>query len=171
MIKPLQKILFFDRFVLVFSLLAVATVIFTISVSVYTKGIERTNNTLRSHISELQGLQGELAAIKGVVESKEKKIGLTRTGGVVPTLEQTLGSLGMKAKVIKPLEKNKAKEYIEEDAEVEIQDTDLNAIVNLLYKIDNSPAPMKVKNAVIKTAFDNPKKFILKMTVSLISRG
>lgn len=171
MIKPLQKILFFDRFVLVLSLLVVATVIFTVSASVYTKGIERTNTTIKSQISKLQALQGELAAIKGVVESKEKKIGLTRTGGVVPTLEQTLGSLGMKAKVIKPLEKNKVKEYVEEDAEVEIQDTDLNSIVNLLFKIDNSPAPMKVKNAIIRTTFEHPNKLIFKMTVSLISKG
>ncbi len=171
MMKPLQKILFFDRFVLVLSLLAVATVIFTVFASIYTKGIERTNNTVKSQISELQALKGELAAIKGVVESKEKKIGLTRTGGVVPTLEQTLGSLGMKAKVIKPLEKNKVKEYVEEDAEVEIQDTDLNSIVNLLFKIENSPAPMKVKNAVIRTTFEHPDKLILKMTVSLINKG
>jgi hypothetical protein len=171
MMKPIQKILFFDRVVLILSLAAVIAVISTVIASVYTKGIERSNNTLRSRISELQSLQGELAGIKGVVESKERKIGLTRTGGIVPTLEQTLGSLGLKAKVIKPLEKNKVKEYVEEDAEVEIQDTDLNSIVNLLYKIDNSPAPMKVKNAVIRTAFEHPDKLILKMTVSLISKG
>lgn len=171
MMKPLQKILFFDRVVSILSILSVLTLIFTVMTFVYTKGIEKTNSTLKSRIAELQSLQGELAGIKGVVESKEKKIGMTRAGGIVPTLEQTLGSLGMKAKVIKPMEKNKAKEYILEDAEIEIQDTDLNSIVNLFYRIDNSPAPMRIKNAVIKTAFDNPDKFILKMTVSLISRG
>jgi hypothetical protein len=171
MMKHVQKVLFFDRAVLILSVLIVITVVFTVVTSVYTKGVGQANNTLKSQIAQLQSHSEELAGIKSLVESREKKIGLTKTGGIVPTLEQTFESLGMKAKVIKPLEKNKVREYVEEDAEIEIQNLDLNSVVNLFYKIDSSPAPMKIKNAVLKTAFEDPNKFILKMTVSLISRG
>ncbi|MBI5740840.1 MAG: hypothetical protein HZA16_08965 [Nitrospirae bacterium] len=171
MIKPVRKILFFDRPVSILSLLAVAAVISAAVISSYAGKITKSNITLKSQLAELQSLSRELVGTKALVESKEKKIGLTRTGGVVPVLEQTLQSLGMKARVIKPLRTNKVKEYTEEDAELEIQDADLNSIVNLLYKIDNSPAPMKIKNASVRAGFEDPDKFVLKLTVSLISKG
>jgi len=119
----------------------------------------------------LQSMTEGLTGIKSTVELKEKKIGLTKAGGIVPALEQILKSIDMKAKAIRPTEKNKVKEYIEEDAELEIQGTDLNSIVNLLYKIDNSPVPLKIKNSAIKTTFEDPNKFNLKLTVSLLSKA
>ncbi|MEK7308645.1 MAG: hypothetical protein AAB089_06215, partial [Nitrospirota bacterium] len=85
-------------------------------------------------------------------------------------LEQMLNSMGLKAKVIKPLEKKQVREFTEEDAEIEIENIDLNNIINLLYKIENSPVPMKIKTANIKTSFENPNVFILSLTASLISR-
>jgi len=171
MIKLIRKILFFDRAVLILSLLVVASVVSAAVISTYTGNIVKTNVALKSQLAELQSLRNELVGTKVIVESKEKKIGLTKISGVVPALEQTLQSLGMKAKVLKPVGKNKIKEYSEEDAELEIQDADLNSIVNLLYKIDTSPAPMKIKNASVRAGFENPDKFILKLTVSLISKG
>ncbi|RJQ53733.1 MAG: hypothetical protein C4526_06350 [Nitrospiraceae bacterium] len=171
MIRPVQKILSFDRTILILSVLVILTVALTVMLSIYAGNLEKTNSALKSRVADMHSLKEELAGIKGFVESKEKKIGLAKTGGIVPALEQILASLGMKAKVIKPLDKNKVKDYIEEDAELEIQDADLNSVVNLLYKIDNAPAPFKIKNVMIRTAFDNPDRFILKMTVSLIGKG
>ncbi|MBI5098235.1 MAG: hypothetical protein HZB30_03215 [Nitrospirae bacterium] len=170
MIKSIQKILFFDKSLLALSFAIILTASFAIITSVYTASLEKQNNTLKSQLAELQSLTKEVTGIKSTVELKEKKIGLTKTGGLVPALEQILKSLGMKAKAIKPMEKNKVKDYTEEDAELEILNADLNSIVNLLYKIDNSPVPLKIKNSAIKTTFEDPNKFILKLTVSLLSR-
>jgi len=171
MIRRLQKILFFDRTLLVLSVAIVVIALTAIILSVYTGTLEKQNATLRSRVAELRSLTAGVTALKSAVESKVKKIGLTRTGGVVPVLEQMLNSLGIKAKAIKPLEKNKVKDYMEEDAELEIQGTDLNSIVNLLYKIDSSPVPLKVKSSSISTTFEDPDKFILKLTVSLLSKA
>lgn len=171
MIKAIQKILFFDRTVLILSCAIAVTASFIVITFFHTKNIEKQNGALEVQLAELSSLTKEAIDIKNAVESKEKKIGLTRTEGLVPMLEQILNSLGMKAKAIKPLEKNKLKDYTEEDAEVEIQNTDLNSIVNFLYRVDNSPAAMKIKNAAIKTTFEDPDKFILRLTVSLITRG
>lgn len=171
MIKKLQQILFFDRSLLVLSFAIILTALFTIISFVYTGNLEKQNTTLRSRVAELQSLTGGVTALKSTVDLKVKKIGLTKTGGIVPVLEQLLNSLGIKAKAIKPLEKNRVKDYMEEDAELEIQGTDLNSIVNLLYKIDNSPVPLKVKSSAIRTTFEDPNKFILKLTVSLLSRA
>lgn len=108
--------------------------------------------------------------IKDIAESKERKIGLTKITGAFPALQQLLDSLELKAKAIKPLEKKKIKEFTEEDAELEIEGINLNQIVNLLYRIENSPFPLKVKNAAMKTAFENQNVFILNITASLISK-
>jgi hypothetical protein len=171
MIKKVQKILFFDRSLLALSFAIIVIALTAIIAFAYTGNLEKQNTTLKSRVAEMQSMTGEVTALKSTVDLKVKKIGLTKTGGIVPVLEQMLNSLGIKAKAIKPLEKNKVKDYMEEDAELEIQGTDLNSIVNLLYKIDNSPVPLKVKSSAIRTTFEDPNKFILKLTVSLLSKA
>ncbi len=125
----------------------------------------------RNPPDEIQAFAGDVIEIKSFVESKEKKIGLRKSSGVVSTLEQVLKNIGLKAKKIKPLNKKKVDVFTEDNAELEIENTDLNSIVNLLYKIENSRVPLKIKTAAIKTTFENPDKFILKLTVSLLSKG
>ncbi len=170
MTRPL-KTMFPDKTLIGLLLAAVAALVFTITTSVYVKSLERKNGLLRARLTEIASLAGDADRIKTMVESKEKKIGLRKTKGVVSALEQTLKSLGLKASVIKPLEKNKVNVFTEDNAELEIRDTDLNSIVNLLYRIENSPLPMKIKSAEIKTTFEDPDKFILKLTVSLLSKA
>jgi hypothetical protein len=171
MIKSMQKTLFFDRPLLVLSLAIILTALFTIITSIYTRSLEEQNNILKSQLAGLQSLTEGSTGLKSAVELKEKKIGSVKAGGIVPALEQILQSIDIKAKAIRPMEKNKVKEYMEEDAELEIQNTDLNSIVNLLYKIDNSSLPLKIKNSAIKTTFEDPDKFNLKLTVSLLSKA
>ncbi len=167
----IKEILFPDRKSFLLMSAVILVTLFTIIISIYANSIDRKNNTLKAQLAEIESLSGKLIRIRNIAESKEKKIGLTKVTGVVSALEQILNSIGLKAKVIKPLGKKRIKKFIEEDAELEIQDIDLNSIVNLLYKIDNSPVPMKIKNAAIKTTFENPDIFILKLTASLISRA
>jgi len=167
----IKKILLSDRKSLLLMLAVTLVTIFTVITSIYANSIDKKNNTLKAQLAEIQSLSGKLIRIRSIAKSKEKKIGLTKVTGVVSALEQILNSLGLEAKVIKPLEKKRIKEFIEEDAELEIQNIDLNSIVNLLYKIDNSPVPMKIKNAAIKATFENTDIFILKLTASLISRA
>ena len=84
---------------------------------------------------------------------------------------QTLKSLGLTAKTIKPLDKKKVFEYLEENAELELENADLNQIVNLLYKIETSSIPIKIKSTSMRTSFEDPDKFTLKIMLALIARG
>jgi hypothetical protein len=163
--------LYFDKILIALTVAALAAAIFTVMSFIYAGNTERKNSQLNAQLAGIQSLTGKIVRIKTVVESKEKKIGLRKSIGIVSTLEQILKSLGLEAQVIKPLDKTKIAEFIEENAELEIQNTDLNSIVNLLYKIDISPFPMKIKNAAIKTTFQDPDKFILKLTISLMTRA
>ncbi|GBD96306.1 MAG TPA: hypothetical protein ENG75_04760 [Nitrospirae bacterium] len=165
------KIIFFDKTISVLAVTMIIALIFTVMSFIYAGNMERKNRGLKTRLTAVQSLSRQVIQIKTVVESKEKKTGMRKSTGVVSALEQILKSLGLEAKEIKPLGKMKAGEFTEENAELEIQDVDLNSIVNLLYKIDISPLPMKIKSAAINSTFEDPDRFILKLTVSLLSRG
>ncbi|GBE05519.1 hypothetical protein BMS3Abin10_01151 [bacterium BMS3Abin10] len=169
--KPvIGKIILSDKYTLIPAAAAVLIVVFTVITFASSNALEKNNENLAVQLSEMTSLKEELIYMRDIVRSQEKKIGLTEVSGVVSALEQLLNSLGVDAKVIKPLAKTSVKEYREEDAELEIENIDLNTMVNLLYKIENSPVPMKIKNADIRTTFKDPDKFILKLTASLISK-
>jgi hypothetical protein len=169
--KTSFKLIFMDRAILVLSSILILALLFTIASSIYVRKIEGENEILKNRLDEIQALAGNVIEIKSFVESKEKKIGLRKNGGVISTLEQALKNIGLTAKKIKPLNKKKVDVFTEDNAELEIEDTDLNSIVNLLYRIENSRVPLKIKAAAIKTTFENPDKFILKLTVSLLSKN
>ena len=164
------RIILSDRYTLIIIIAVILALLFTAITFISVNNLERKNKELKKQLTEMQRLKEEFIHIKALVESKEKKIGLTRVSGVVPALEQMLNSLGLNAKIIKPLEKKRLKEFTEEDAELEIESIDLNKVVNLLYRIENSPVPLKIKNVAVKPTFKNPDVFILSMTVSLIGK-
>ena len=169
--KTSLKLIFLDRTIMILYSLFILILIFTLTSSVYVRNMEEENKALKIRFDEIQTFTEDVIHMKSIVDSKEKKIGLRKTKGVVSTLEQVLNKLGLKAKVLKPLNKKKVNIFTEDNAELELEDTDLNSIVNLLYKIENSPVPMKIKAAAIRTTFENPDKFILKLTISLLSKG
>jgi hypothetical protein len=164
------KIIISDRYTLILSaaVILVASLTFIIYLSI--NNLKKENQHSRDQLGEMQMLQQSLVQIKDVVESKEKKIGLTKAGSAVSKLEHMLKSLEIKATVIKPLDKKRIKEFTEENTELQIQGIDLNAIVNLFYKIEHSPVPIKIKSAIMKTTFEDPDKFLLSFTASLISK-
>ena len=165
-----EKILLFDKPILFLSIAILLTIIIIV-ISVISSGNYKDKNAqLKDRLSEIVSMSEDVVKIKAVVESKENKIGRKKSAGIVSTLEGILKTLGLKAQVIKPLGKTKISEYTEDNAELEIHGADLNSIVNLLFKIDISPVPMKVKAAAIKTTFEDPDKMIFKLTISLMSR-
>ena len=166
-----RKVLLFDKTISVLSVLSLVAMVTIIITFIYANESNARNKQLRGQLSEINSLASGVVRTKGFVESKEKKIGLRKTKGVVSTLQQTLTTLGMKAKNIKPLDKKKVLDYMEENAELEIEGADLNHIVNLLYNIESSPIPIKIKNTSIKTSFEDPDKFTIKIMLALITRG
>ena len=164
------KIIFSDKGILTALITTVLIAIFTFSIYISTSNLEKENMRLKAVINEMNVLLEEFTNVKDSVESMERKIGLTGADSIVPALEQMLNNIGLKADVIKPVEKKKIKEFTEETAELEIKGTDLNTIVNLLYKIENSPIPFKIKDASIRTTFEDPALFIVSMNISIIGK-
>jgi predicted metal-dependent hydrolase len=168
--KSVKRFILNNKIPLLLSAAILSAVIFIISVSAYTNSLAKKNRNIKKQIEEITSLSAGLSEIKRLVEIKEKKIGSAKHQGVVTTLEDILDSLGLKASKIKPSDKKRLDEYIEENAEVKIEKIDLNETVNLLYRIDVSPAPMKIKSIDMQTTFENRDIFILNLTVSMLSR-
>jgi len=166
----ISKIILSDRYTFIPVSAAVLIVIVAVITFLSSNALERNNEKLMNQLKEMQMLREDLIHIRDIVESQEKKIGLTKVSGVVSAFEQIFKSLGIEAKILKPLDKRKIKEFTEEDAEVEIENLDINKIVNLLYKIENSPVPLKIKNVTIKTTFEKRDILTMNMTASLISK-
>jgi hypothetical protein len=171
MIDMVKKVLYFDKVISAMAVLSLAMIVAIIITSVYANETKAGNDTLMRQLKEIRSLAGGVTDIKDFVESRERKIGQGKTGGVVSTMQQTLESLDMKAKTLKPLDNRKVLEYLEENVELEIDGTDLNHIVNMLYKIESSPVPIKIKNASMKTSFEDPDKFNIKIILALITKG
>ncbi len=163
-----QIILDKNNLILLFFITAALIVIITMFI--FTANYAAENTSLKGQISSIQKLAGSVINLKSTVDAKEKKIRSGKSKGAVSALERILGRLGLEAAAIKPLDKKKVNNFMEEKADLEIQNTDLNSIVNLLYKIENSPVPMKINTAAINTSFEDPDKFFLKMSVSLLSK-
>jgi cell division protein FtsL len=167
----IKKYFSFDRMTLILLFLVISMLIYMVTLSFFSRDLRSQNSSLTKQISEMQTLSGEVLNLKRLVQSKEKKITINRASGVVSAIEQVLTPLGIEASTIKPLEKKKSNGFMEENAELEIHDADLNSIVNFLFKIDNSPIPFKIKSAAITSSFEDPDKFILNLTVALLSKS
>jgi len=165
------RAIFSDRYTIVLTIAVLLLIIFILFIYISINKQQKANKMLTEQLREITTMQKEFLYIKDRVVSREKKVGIVKTTGIVSATEQMLDTLGLKAKIIKPLEKKKIKEFTVEDAELLIEETDLNAIVNLLYKLENSPLPLKIKNVDMKTTFENPNKFILNITLSLVTRA
>jgi len=156
---------------LIIILLLILTVISSIALSIYARKESKTNTELNSQLREMQSMKDRFIKLKEMIDLRERKIRHTKGEGVISILEQTISSIGLKPDEIRQINKNNIDGYSLEDVEFEIRGINLNEIVNLLYKIENSPFPLRIKGMFIKTAFDNPDRFTLKLTVSLISEG
>lgn len=163
-------ILFSDRILLVIVAAIITVIIFSITSFVYTRGLREGNDRLEAQLTSLLAEKGEITRLNAEVTSKENKAATKKHAGIISTLEQIITALEIEAIVIKPLEEKNVDEFTEENAELEIKEMDLNRAVNLLYQIDTSSVPMKIKNASMKTTFEDPNKFILKLTVSRLSK-
>jgi hypothetical protein len=167
----IRKVIFSDRVLQVMLFGICLCIAVTLTTLIYGGQMDRENESLSARLTEMQSHGSRMVNLKNHAASKEKKLGLTKTAGPVSALENILEALGIKAGALKPLEKTKAGDFFEDDALLEIPDIDLNEIVNLLYRIEHTPAPLKIKTAQILTDFEDPSKFTLTLTVSLLSKS
>ena len=79
---------------------------------------------------------------------------------------------GIKEKIImlKPLEEEMEKGYLERGVNVKIDGIDLNQLINFLYIIKNNKALLLINGFSMKSRFDNPNLLDVDISLAVISK-
>ncbi len=136
----------------------------------YSSGLNKERLDLQLRQKQMSVLKEEFSAVKSAVDLVEGKKSVAKVQGVVQAVDEIFRSVGLNQKVksVKPLGARDQKYAVEEEAEVQIEKTDLNEVANIFYKIENSPMVITVKKTTLKTSFENPSLLNVSMTVGLI---
>jgi|Deesub1362A_J573_1020465.scaffolds.fasta_scaffold11759_2 hypothetical protein len=159
-----------DRIAIILGILILINIGTIVFLYISTERLTRINIQNAQRLHEMQKLSQKAMSIKMAVQSMERQIKTKGTSGIVKEIEEVLESIGRRAKTIRPLEEEKRGEFIEKSAFVRMDKVDLNEIVNILYVLENSPVAFRIKDMTMKTTFEDPEKFILELTVGMITK-
>ena len=145
------------------------TFILIIPITLASKSSEKELRTQQMRFRELSLLTGEYRSLKAHIDSLEVKESLSKVSGIAQALDDTVSSIGMKAKMksVKVLGQREVKDAVEETAEISIERLTMNELINLFYRIDEAPFLFSTKGFSIKKTFENPELLNVTMTVAL----
>lgn len=113
----------------------------------------------RAAEKEFKTLAVQYVSLKGEMDELRKRASLGPKEGIIKAVDDLFSSMGLKDKVstIKPTGTKPLGEMVLEEAELGIRNVDLNEAVNILYRIENGPVLLTVKEAAIKSSFSGPQ--------------
>jgi len=135
-----------------------------------TERLNRINIQNTERLNDMQRLAQKAKNLKIAVQSMERQISTKATSGIIKEIEDVLESIGLKAETIRPLGEEKRGEFVEKSAFVRMDRVDLNEIVNVLYVLENSRVSFRIKDMTMKTTFEDPERFILELTIGMITK-
>ena len=139
---------------------------------IWERASSRELSQLKTRFTEFSILSAEYRSLKEQVGSIEQKRFLTKTSGIAKVLDDAFLSLGVKGKMksIKGIVSREIKGQInEETAEVQMEKVTMNELVNILYKLENTPLLLSIQKVALKKSFDKPDLLDVTMTVSLFT--
>ncbi|MBI4689805.1 MAG: hypothetical protein HY754_06020 [Nitrospirae bacterium] len=144
----------------------VTVIILVIFSTVVMKDLERLNSQYR----EITLLKDEVTVLRPKIAFVERKKSLSKIDGIVSAVDDVFSSLGLRNKIksIKRIGSREISGDIEEDAEVSIDKLNMNEMVNIFHKIENSPMLLVLKKVDIKTSFEKQELLNLNITITLI---
>lgn len=158
-----------DRRLLITGGIAVSVILCILLINV-SLSLKRDLRNVKAQQKELLSIKDEFLSLKNRIDTVENKKSLTKIEGIVQAADEVFLPLGLKRKVksVKPTGTKALKETIEEEAEVQVEKVDMNEMVNIFHKIENSPMILSVKKTTIKTSFENPTLLDITMTIALV---
>ncbi|MDA8091702.1 MAG: hypothetical protein M0Z61_15965 [Nitrospiraceae bacterium] len=108
--------------------------------------------------ARVETVSREYNSLKDQVDEFRRRAGLSPRQGIIYALDGLFTSTGLKSKVstVNPLETKTMDGFTSEQAEVTLKKLDLNETVNLLYRIENAPMLLTVKEADFRNSFSAP---------------
>ena len=137
------------------------------------RGLEKSILTKKKEMLNFVQLKEEYLREKDKFDYAERRA-LSPRGMESPiTILEEIGiRAGIKEKIImlKPLEEEMEKGYLERGVNVKIDGIDLNQLINFLYIIENNKALLLINGFSMKSRFDNPNLLDVDISLAVINK-
>lgn len=165
----MRELLKDKRLVYVSSGLIAFTIIVAFAINLLSSE-RRQLNLLKERRKEMLMLKDEFLSLKQRIDVVESKKNLSNVQGIVQAVDEVFLSIGLKDKVktVKSTGRRDIKDGFEEEAELQIEKVSMNEMVNIFYKIENTPMLLAIKKAAIKKSFGNPELLNITLTLSFL---
>lgn len=119
---------------------------------------ERRLENDKKTAARFESVSLEYNTLKDQMDEFRRRSGLSPKQGIIYALDGLFTGTGVKDKVatVNPLETKTMDGFTSEQAEVTLKKLDLNETVNLLYRIENAPMLLTVKEADFRSSFSAP---------------
>ncbi|MDO8784633.1 MAG: hypothetical protein Q7J12_00295 [Syntrophales bacterium] len=139
---------------------------------IFEKKSEKVLASLQTKLKEFSNLTDKYNELKVQVNAIDGKRSLSKTRSIIQAVNEVFLSLGIKEKMksLKGIEnRDVGGQTNEESAEVQIEKLTLNELVQVFYKIENSPVLFSIKRVSAKKSFTSPELLDVTMTISLFT--
>lgn len=139
-------------------------------------GLKQLHND-KKELIKLQTQEKEIDKIKNKITYLNQKVGfyeskkrIGNASGIIQISDEIFSSTGLKSKLkgIKNSGTNHTVNGIEEITDVTVEKVSMNELLNILYRIENSPSLLSLKRISIKKDFENPQLLNINMVISYI---
>lgn len=112
----------------------------------------------KSAQARLEQESRQYLALKENRDEFMRRAALSPPQGILKAADDIFSSIGLKKKIatLKPLETRQVNGMTSERAEITLKQVDLNETVNLLYRIENAPMLLTIRQAEFKNSFSAP---------------
>jgi|GEM_PF-1645967 hypothetical protein len=156
---------------IIFILLSILFFIFTCFIGIRIILSEKKDiELLKEQRKEMILLCNEYLKKRQEIESFESKRNITNIKGIMQAIDEVFQSIGLKSRLksIKSSGSKETKEGIIEEADIIVENLNMNELINLLYRLENSPTLLVLKRTTIKKSFENPDLLNLYATLSFL---
>lgn len=125
---------------------------------------------LKEQREEILMLKDDFLSLKQRIDIVEGKKNLSNVQGVVQAIDEVFLPIGLKDKIktVKSTGRREIKDGFEEEADLQIEKVNMNEMINIFYKIENSPMVLTIRRIAIKKSFENPELLNIALTLSFL---
>ncbi len=118
---------------------------------------------------EFASLDSQYSGLKAQVDELDKRVALSPKTGILKTAGDIFASMGLQDRIssIKPMDTTQSGGLTSEKAEVSLKKMDLNQAVNVLYRLENAPMLLTLKEVDLRSSFSAPTldmRLVLELT-------
>jgi hypothetical protein len=165
----LRELLKDKRFIYVLLVLTGFIIIVAIGMNLLSSE-RRELKILKEQRKEMLMLKNEFLSLKQKIDAVEGKKNLSNVQGVVQAIDDVFLPIGLKDKIktVKSTGRREIKDEFEEEADLQIEKVNMNEMINILYKIENSPMVLTIRRIAMKKSFENPELLNIEITLSFL---